>query len=54
MKDPKPGARVYARFGDPDTAIDNDLPIYMAGQFYGSGRVFFMASGEMWRVRERR
>src|SRR2546421_9191265 len=23
----------------------------MAGQFYGSGRVFFMASGEMWRVR---
>ena len=51
VKDAKQGARVYARFGDPDTAIDNTQPIYMAGQFYGSGRVFFMASGEMWRVR---
>lgn len=51
VKDFKPGARVYARFGDPDTAIDNVQPIYMAGQFYGSGRVFFLASGEMWRVR---
>ncbi|MCE9527965.1 MAG: hypothetical protein K8R36_18140 [Planctomycetales bacterium] len=52
VKDPKPGARVYARFSDPDTAIDNILPIYMAGHFYGSGRVFFQASGEMWRIRE--
>ena len=52
VKDPKPGARVYSRFSDPDTAIDNDLPIYMAGHFYGSGRVFFQASGEMWRIRE--
>ena len=51
VKDFKPGARVYSRFSDPDTAIDNVQPIYMAGQFYGSGRVFFMASGEMWRVR---
>ncbi len=52
VKDPKPGARVYARFSDPDTEIDNELPIYMAGQFYGAGRVFFQASGEMWRLRE--
>lgn len=52
VKDPKPGARIYARFSDPDAMIDNELPIYMAGQFYGSGRVFFLASGEMWRVRE--
>src|SRR5207248_10925735 len=51
VKDVKSGARIYARFGDPDAAIDNTQPIYMAGQFYGSGRVFFMASGEMWRVR---
>jgi hypothetical protein len=51
VKEFKAGARVYARFGDPDTAIDNVQPIYMAGQFYGAGRVFFMASGEMWRVR---
>ncbi|QDU28078.1 hypothetical protein ETAA8_31710 [Anatilimnocola aggregata] len=51
IKDPKPGARVYARFSDPDTALDNELPVYFAGHFYGSGRVFFMASGELWRVR---
>jgi hypothetical protein len=51
VKDPKAGATVYARFSDPNTAIDNQLPIYMAGQFYGAGRVFFQASGEMWRIR---
>jgi len=50
-KDPKPGAKVFARFSDPDTSIDNELPIYMAGHFYGAGRVFFQASGEMWRLR---
>ena len=50
-KDPKPGAKVFARFSDPDTSIDNQLPIYMAGHFYGAGRVFFQASGEMWRLR---
>ncbi len=51
VKDPKPGATIYARFSDPDTALDNELPIYFASHFYGAGRVFFMASGEMWRVR---
>ncbi len=50
-KDPKPGAKVYSRFSDPDTAIDDELPIYMSGHFYGAGRVFFQASGEMWRLR---
>jgi hypothetical protein len=51
VKDPKPGAKVLARFADPNTSIDNELPIYMAAQFYGAGRVFFQASGEMWRLR---
>jgi hypothetical protein len=51
VKDPKPGARVYARFSDPDTAIDGELPIYAAAHFYGAGRVYFQASGEMWRLR---
>ncbi|NLX56193.1 MAG: VWA domain-containing protein [Planctomycetaceae bacterium] len=51
VKDPKPGARVYARFSNPETAIDGELPIYAAAHFYGSGRVFFQASGEMWRLR---
>jgi hypothetical protein len=27
------------------------LPIYLASHFYGAGRVFFQASGEMWRIR---
>jgi len=51
VKDPKPAARVYARFSDPNTAIDGQLPIYLASHFYGAGRVFFQASGEMWRLR---
>jgi hypothetical protein len=51
VKDPKPGARVYARFSNPETALDGELPIYLAGHLYGAGRVFFQASGEMWRVR---
>jgi len=51
VKDPKPGAKVYARFSDPNTAIDGELPVYLAGHFYGAGRVFFQASGEMWRIR---
>lgn len=51
VKDPKPGATVYARFSDPETAIDGQLPIYLASHFYGAGRVFFQASGEIWRLR---
>ena len=51
VKDPKPGARVYARFSNPETAIDGELPIYAAAHFYGAGRVYFQASGEMWRLR---
>ena len=48
----KPGATVYARFADPDLAGSGDeLPIYMAGQLYGAGRVFYLGSGEMWRLR---
>ncbi len=32
-------------------ANSGELPVYMAGQFYGSGRVFYLGSGEMWRLR---
>jgi hypothetical protein len=52
VKDPKAGATVYARFADPDARFDDQFPIYMAGHFYGSGRVFYLGSGEMWRTRE--
>ena len=47
----KPAAKIYAYFDDPSAAIDQDLPIYFASQFYGAGRVFFQGSGEMWRLR---
>jgi hypothetical protein len=51
VRDPKPGATVYSRFGDPDARLDDEFPIYMAAHFYGAGRVFFLGSGEMWRTR---
>ena len=51
VNDAKSGAEILANFADPETAIDDQLPIYLASQFYGAGRVFFQASGEMWRVR---
>lgn len=51
IKQLKAGATVYARFSDPQTTVDDELPPYLVAQFYGAGRVFFMASGEMWRLR---
>jgi hypothetical protein len=48
----KQGATVLARFSDPRTAVNGQQPVYLAWQFYGSGRVFYLASGEMWRLRE--
>ena len=51
VRGPKPGATVFARFADPRTAQGGQQPVYFAGQFYGSGSVFYMGSGEMWRLR---
>jgi len=48
---PKPGATVLARFSDPRAAQGDRQPVYFAEQFYGSGRVFYLGSGEMWRLR---
>lgn len=49
----KPGATVFAR---PERSAGAGLvdtaPIYMAGQFYGSGSIFYLGSGELWRLRE--
>ncbi len=50
-KSAKPGAKVYAYFSDPTSEIGGALPVYLASQFYGAGRVFFQGSGEMWRLR---
>jgi hypothetical protein len=47
VKGEKPGATVYARFSDPEAGT----PVYMAGQFYGGGQVFYIGSGELWRLR---
>lgn len=51
VRGPKPGATVFARFSDPRAAQGGQQPVYFAGQFYGSGSVFYMGSGEMWRAR---
>src|SRR6185436_8338004 len=48
---PKQGATVYARYSDPQAAGGEQQPVYMAGQFYGTGRVFYLGSGEIWRLR---
>ena len=47
----KPGATLYARLNDSRTGESVDHPPYFAGQFYGSGSVFYMGSGEVWRLR---
>jgi len=48
-KEAKPGATVYASILDPTAG---EMVPYMAGQLYGAGRVMYLASGEMWRLRE--
>jgi hypothetical protein len=51
VKSEKPGATVYARFSNPEAGTATQRPVYFAGQFYGAGQVFYMGSGEMWRLR---
>ncbi len=47
----KPGATVYAHPESPLGGLVQLSPIFMAGQFYGSGSVFYLGSGELWRLR---
>ncbi|HJT30775.1 MAG TPA: vWA domain-containing protein [Pirellulales bacterium] len=47
----KPAATVYAYFADPRAAEAGQKPVYLVGQFFGAGRVFYLGSGEMWRLR---
>ena len=54
VKGPKPGARVLGRYGnpdDPDDARTDNSPVYIAEHFYGGGRVLYIGSAEMWRLR---
>ncbi len=51
VKGAKPGARVLARYSDPDAGLSVDRPVYMAEHFYGAGRVLYLGSSELWRLR---
>ncbi len=48
---PKAGATVFAYFSDPRYGEGNERPIVLASQFYGAGRVLYLGSPEMWRLR---
>ncbi|HEX6963470.1 MAG TPA: VWA domain-containing protein, partial [Lacipirellula sp.] len=52
VRGPKPGAQVYGRYSDPDAGLSVERPVYFADHFYGAGRVFYMGSGEIWRLRQ--
>ncbi len=47
----KAGATVYANFSDPRTETSYGRPIWIASQFYGSGRTLYLGAGELWRLR---
>ena len=47
----KKAATVYAKFGDPRVQNEQGQPILFAAQFYGSGRILYIGSPEMWRLR---
>ncbi len=51
VKGPKPGARVLGRYSDPDAGLSEERPVYIAEHFYGGGRVLYIGSGEIWRLR---
>ncbi len=48
---PKPGTTVFAHYDNPVPLSAGDQPIYMASHFFGAGRVFYLGSGELWRLR---
>jgi len=52
VRGPKRAATVYGYYSDPRAAGADNQPVYLAGQFFGSGRVFYLGSAEMWRLRE--
>jgi hypothetical protein len=51
IRKPKPLATVLAKLSDSAGAAESEKPVYMAWQFYGAGQVFYLGSGEMWRLR---
>lgn len=47
----KPGATIYARVAAAGAAATEPRRAFLAGQFYGSGSVFYVGSAELWRLR---
>lgn len=47
----KAGATVYAHFGDPRVQTNFGQPIVLASQYYGAGRILYLGSPELWRLR---
>ncbi len=47
----KAGATVYANFADPRSETSYGAPIWLASQFYGSGRTLYLGASELWRLR---
>ena len=47
----KAGASVYAIHADRRVIDEQGKPILLAGQFFGAGRVLYLGSGELWRMR---
>jgi hypothetical protein len=47
----KAGATVYAFYGDPRVQTNHGQPVLLASQYYGSGRILYLGSPELWRLR---
>jgi hypothetical protein len=47
----KPAATLLASYSDPRASVGAAAPALMATQFVGAGRVFYLGSGEFWRLR---
>jgi hypothetical protein len=52
LKSVKPGATVIATFTDPAAQLDGKEHPFFVTQQYGKGRVFFVGSSEIWRLRQ--
>lgn len=51
IKSVKPGASVVATFGDPACKLDGKDHPWLVTQQFGKGRVVFLGSSEVWRLR---
>jgi hypothetical protein len=52
LKSVKPGATVIATFTDPAAMLDGKEQPFLVSQQFGKGRVVFVGSSEIWRLRQ--